>query len=98
VCVLTYKDLDDAVAIANDSDYGLSGAIYANDLDLAGRLARRIRTGQVFINGAGTALDAPFGGYKQSGIGREGGPEGLRGFLETKLIVERGGIPVAAQG
>jgi acyl-CoA reductase-like NAD-dependent aldehyde dehydrogenase len=98
VCVLTYKDLDDAVAIANDSDYGLSGAVYANDLDLAGRLARRIRTGQVFINGAGTVLDAPFGGYKQSGIGREGGPEGLQGFLETKLIVERGGIPVAAQG
>jgi aldehyde dehydrogenase (NAD+) len=98
VCVLTYKDLDDAIAIANDSDYGLSGAIYANDLDLAGRMARRIRTGQVFINGAGTVLDAPFGGYKQSGIGREGGPEGLRGFLETKLIVEQGGIPVAAQG
>jgi aldehyde dehydrogenase (NAD+) len=98
VCVLTYKDLDDAIAIANDSDYGLSGAVYANDLELAGRLARRIRTGQVFINGAGTVLDAPFGGYKQSGIGREGGPEGLRGFLETKLIVEHGGIPVAAQG
>jgi acyl-CoA reductase-like NAD-dependent aldehyde dehydrogenase len=98
VCVLTYRDLDDAVAIANDSEYGLSGAVYATDLDLASRLARRIRTGQVFINGAGTVLDAPFGGYKQSGIGREGGPEGLQGFLETKLIVERGGIPVAGQG
>jgi aldehyde dehydrogenase (NAD+) len=98
VCVLTYKDLDDAVAIANDSDYGLSGAVYATDLDLAGRLARRIRTGQVFINGAGAVLDAPFGGFKQSGIGREGGLEGLQGLLETKLIVEQGGIPVAAQG
>jgi hypothetical protein len=49
----------------------------------------------VFINGAGTVLDAPFGGYKQSGIGREGGPEVLQGFPETKLIVEQGGIPVA---
>jgi aldehyde dehydrogenase (NAD+) len=76
---------------------GCRGAIYANDVDLAGRLARRIRTGQVLINGAGTVLDAPFGGCKQSGIGREGGPEGLRGFLETKLIVEQGGIPVATQ-
>jgi acyl-CoA reductase-like NAD-dependent aldehyde dehydrogenase len=97
VCVLSYRDLDDAVAIANDSDYGLSGAVYANDPDLAGRVARRIRTGQIFINAAGTVLDAPFGGYKQSGLGREGGLEGLHAFLETKLIVEHGGIPIAAQ-
>ncbi|GAA4548642.1 aldehyde dehydrogenase [Pseudonocardia xishanensis] len=90
VSVLRYRDLDEAVAIANDSDYGLSGSIYATDLDLAGSLARRIRSGQVFLNGCGTTLDAPFGGYKQSGLGREGGPEGLEAFFETKLIVERG--------
>ena len=90
VCVLPYSDLDEAVAIANDSEYGLSGSVYTSDLDLGARLARRIRTGQVFLNGGGTTLDAPFGGYKQSGLGREGGPEGLESFCETKLIVERG--------
>lgn len=83
---IPFDDVDEAVAIANDSDYGLSGAVYAQDLELADQIARRIRTGQVFINSAGTCVNEPFGGFKQSGLGREGGVEGIEAFLETKLI------------
>ena len=90
ITVLPYDGLDEAIDIANDSEYGLSGSVYTNDLDLGRNVARRIRSGQVFLNGAGTTLDAPFGGFKQSGIGREGGSEGIEEFFESKLIVERG--------
>lgn len=88
VVAIPYSDIDEAVAIANDSDYGLSGAVYARDLDLAHDIARRVRTGQMYINGAGACTTQPFGGYKMSGVGREGGPEGLAGYLETKLIAD----------
>jgi acyl-CoA reductase-like NAD-dependent aldehyde dehydrogenase len=88
IVVIPYTDIDDAVAIANDSDYGLSGAVYTRDLDLGRRIARRVRTGQIFINSAGVCTAQPFGGFKQSGVGREGGLEGLVAFLETKLIVD----------
>ena len=86
--VLRYGDDDDAVAIANNSAYGLGGAVWGSDVDRAVAIARRIRTGQVSINGT-IPGDAPFGGFKQSGIGREGGVMGLRAYMEPKAI----GIP-----
>ena len=84
--VIPYKDYDDAVRIANDSQYGLSGAVYASDLGLAESIARRMRTGQIFLNTASACVVEPFGGYKQSGLGREGGVEGVEAYLETKVI------------
>ena len=87
--VLRYRDDDDAVAIANRSAYGLGGAIWGFDVERAVAIARRIRTGQISINGTMPG-DAPFGGFKQSGIGREGGVIGLRSYMEAKAI----GIPV----
>ncbi|EKF21219.1 aldehyde dehydrogenase family protein [Mycolicibacterium hassiacum DSM 44199] len=86
--VLRYRDDDEAVAIANNSAYGLGGAVYGSDVDRALAVARRIRTGQVSINGC-IAGDAPFGGFGQSGIGREGGVLGLRNYMEPKAI----GVP-----
>jgi aldehyde dehydrogenase (NAD+) len=84
--VIPFDDLDEAVAIANDSPYGLSGAVYARDEELAGRLALQIRTGQVGINTWDMCIVQPFGGYKQSGLGREGNVEGLSAYLETKVM------------
>jgi aldehyde dehydrogenase (NAD+) len=85
--VIPFEDDDDAVRIANDSIYGLSGAVYSADEEHATAVARRIRTGTVNINGAAfLGGDAPFGGYKQSGVGREMGPEGFEEYLETKTI------------
>ncbi|WP_067889612.1 aldehyde dehydrogenase family protein [Nocardia vaccinii] len=86
--VLRYHDDQEAVALANDSIYGLGGAVWGTDVERALNIARRIRTGQVTINGCGPG-DAPFGGFKQSGIGREGGLLGLRNYMEPKAI----GIP-----
>lgn len=86
--VLRYRDDDEAVAIANNSQYGLGGAVWGSDVDRALDIARRIRTGQVSINGT-IPGDAPFGGFKQSGIGREGGVMGLRAYMEPKAI----GVP-----
>lgn len=84
--ILTYRDEDEAVAIANNTIYGLAGAVWAGDDAQAERVARRIRTGQVDINGGGFNLFAPFGGYKQSGHGREMGRFGLEEFLELKSL------------
>jgi aldehyde dehydrogenase (NAD+) len=85
--VIGFKDDDDAVRIANDSIYGLSGALFAADLDRAKNIASRIRTGTLGINGGlWYGADAPFGGYKQSGIGRQCGLEGLEIFTETKTV------------
>lgn len=86
LCILTYRDEDEAVAIANNTIYGLAGAVWAGDDAQAERVARRIRTGQVDINGGGFNLFAPFGGYKQSGHGREMGRFGLEEFLELKSL------------
>lgn len=86
VTIQGYGDEDEAIRLANDSDLGLSGSIYSRDLEHAYHLACRIRTGQVGINGVELAPSVPFGGYKLSGIGREGGPEGLEAFLETKSV------------
>ena len=84
--ILSYTDEDDAVAIANGTIYGLGGAVQSADAERAMRVARRMRTGQVDINGANFNPAAPFGGYKQSGNTRERGRWGLEEFLETKSI------------
>lgn len=85
--VIAYDDEDDAVRIANDSDFGLSGGVWAADEERALAVARRLRTGTVNVNGGNFyGPDAPFGGYKQSGIGREMGLQGFEEYLETKTI------------
>ena len=84
--IIGYEDDEDAVRIANDSPYGLSGYVSGSP-DRAKKLARLMRTGSVFINGALPDFKAPFGGYKQSGNGREWGEYGLEDFLEIKSII-----------
>jgi len=84
--IIAYEDEDDAVRIANDSPYGLSGYVSSSDLDRARRVAARLRTGMVHINNAWLDPMAPFGGYKHSGNGREWGAHGIDEFLETKSI------------
>jgi aldehyde dehydrogenase (NAD+) len=84
--IIPYDDEDDAIRIANDSPYGLSGFVSSGDLEHARRVARRMRTGMVHINGAPLDSMAPFGGYKYSGNGREWGAHGLEEFLEVKSI------------
>ncbi len=87
ITLIPYDDDEDAIAIANDSPYGLSGAVFATDRDLGERIARRVRTGQIGVNTWTMCVVQPFGGFKQSGLGREGGPEGLAPYLETKVIL-----------
>jgi aldehyde dehydrogenase (NAD+) len=84
--IIPYKDDEDAVRIANDSQYGLSGFVVSKDHERARKLAKRVRTGQVRINGARHDYSAPFGGYKSSGNGREFGVFGIEEFLEAKSI------------
>ena len=84
--VLPYRDEDEALAIANDSDYGLHGAVWSADQDRAVAFARRVRTGQIDVNGAAYNPLAPFGGYKRSGVGREMGLPGLEEYQEIKSI------------
>lgn len=86
LAIITYRDEDDAVRIANDSVYGLAGAVWSKDPDRAQRVARRIRAGQIDINGGRFNPLAPFGGFKQSGHGRELGKYGLEEFLELKSL------------
>ena len=84
--ILPYEDEDDAVRIANDTPYGLSGAVSSSDLERARGIAARMRTGMVHINSAWHDAMAPFGGYKQSGNGREWGTHGMEEYLEVKSI------------
>ena len=84
--IMGYEDEEDAIRIANDTPYGLSGYVSSGDLDRARRVAARLRTGMVHINGADLDAFAPFGGYKQSGNGREWGAHGIDEFLEVKSI------------
>ncbi|UJL29349.1 aldehyde dehydrogenase family protein [Mycolicibacterium sp. jd] len=87
LAIIPYEDDDHAVQIANNSIYGLSAAVHSNDTDRAMGIARRLRTGTVGVNGGvWLAADTPFGGYKQSGLGRELGIDGFAEFLETKSI------------
>lgn len=85
--LIPYRDEDDAVRIANDTVYGLSGHVHSRSLDNARRVASRMRTGMIHVNGAARDLFAPFGGYKQSGNGREWGREGFREFTELKAVM-----------
>ncbi|MET9496281.1 aldehyde dehydrogenase [Streptomyces sp. NPDC006552] len=84
--VIAYEDEDDAVRIANDSEYGLSGGVWSTDEERALALARRLRTGTVTVNGASVGFDGPFGGFKASGIGREYGAVGLGTYTEYKTV------------
>ena len=87
--VIPFDDDDDAVALANDSAYGLSGSVWSADRDRAVRVANRIRTGTIGINGGlWFSPDVPFGGYRQSGVGRESGVAGFEEYLETKSLAE----------
>ena len=86
LCIIGYENDDDAVRIANDSRYGLGGGVWGADAERCKTVARRIRTGQVDVNGGRFNPLAPFGGYKQSGIGREFGTYGLDEFLEIKSL------------
>ncbi len=83
--VITYKTLDEAIELANDSDYGLSGGV-VGPKDEAIEVARKLRTGNIMINDSARTPKAPFGGYKQSGLGRENGVYGLEDYLEIKAI------------
>lgn len=84
--IITYKDLDEAIEIANDTKYGLAGYVFGQNKENLIRVARSIEAGTIEINEAGRASDLPFGGYKQSGIGREWGDFGIEEFLEVKSI------------
>ena len=84
--ILPYKDDEEAIAIANDTEYGLSGYVSGSQ-ERAQNVATRIRSGNVHVNGAGPDFSAPFGGYKQSGNGREWGDYGFEEFLEIKAIL-----------
>lgn len=84
--VTPFKDEDEAVRLANDSIYGLSGTVYSADVELGLRVARRVRTGGIGVNGAPAGLSAPFGGFKSSGVGRESGIESFNSYVETKAI------------
>ena len=86
IALLPYLDEEDAVRIANDTVYGLAAAVWSGDQDRALRVARRLQAGQVQVNGGAFNPAAPFGGYKQSGLGREAGAAGIEEFLETKAI------------
>ncbi|MBB5686751.1 aldehyde dehydrogenase family protein [Sphingobium boeckii] len=88
--VIPFEDDEDAIRIANDSDYGLGGGVSSGDLDRAMHIANRVRTGTMSVNGGmSIAGDIPFGGFKASGMGREWGLEGIEEFLDTKLIAWR---------
>lgn len=86
LCIIPYQNTEEAIALANDSIYGLSAYVYGEDAEETQRVANQLRAGNVHINNARPQLSAPFGGYKQSGIGREWGEHGLLEFLEKKAI------------
>lgn len=86
LCIIPYQNTEEAIALANDSIYGLSAYVYGQDTQETQRVANKLRAGNVHINNARPQLSAPFGGYKQSGIGREWGEHGLLEFLEKKAV------------
>jgi aldehyde dehydrogenase (NAD+) len=86
LCIMKYKTIEEAVQVANDTVYGLSSGVYAGTKEKALKIARQMRAGMCFVNGGGYNYQAPFGGYKQSGNGREWGDEALHEFIEIKAI------------
>ena len=92
LCILAYDDLEDAIKEANDTEFGLSSAVWAKDKSAALKIARRMRAGQCYVQGGNYTIHAPFGGYKQSGNGRAWGEAGLEEYLETKAIVGEGNL------
>ena len=86
LCITPFDDEDEGSELANDTPYGLSAYAFTGDTKRGKRLARQLRAGMIQINGASHSSDAPFGGYKQSGNGREFGEHGLKEFLEVKSI------------
>jgi aldehyde dehydrogenase (NAD+) len=86
VAVVPFEDEEDAIRIANDSSFGLGGAIYSRDTPKAVAMAKRLRTGAVWINNGINQTDGPFGGFKESGIGREGGRWGMEEYTEVQQI------------
>jgi aldehyde dehydrogenase (NAD+) len=93
--IIPYDTEEDAIRMANDTVYGLSAYVQSGSVERARKVASRIRAGNVHLNGAGTDAAAPFGGYKQSGNGREWGDFGLEEFLEVKAVLGYG--PIAAE-
>ena len=93
LCAMKFKDEDDAIRIANATQFGLVAGLWTRDGSRQLRLARRIKAGQVFINnyGAGGGVELPFGGYKSSGYGREKGFEALYGFTQIKTVAIKHG-------
>jgi aldehyde dehydrogenase (NAD+) len=87
LCMLAYDDIETAIAMANDTVYGLASAVYAGDKAAAIKIARRLRAGQCYIQGGTITLEAPFGGYKQSGNGREWGDQAMHEYIEIKAII-----------
>lgn len=87
LAILPYGSEEEAIVLANDTEYGLSGCVYSGDVKRAVAVASKLRTGQVHINGTSADFNAPFGGYKKSGNGREWGVEGFEEFLETKALM-----------
>jgi aldehyde dehydrogenase (NAD+) len=87
LAILPYATEEEAITLANDTEYGLSGCVYSGDRKHAVAVASKLRTGQIHINGASVDFTAPFGGYKKSGNGREWGVEGFEEFLETKALM-----------
>lgn len=87
LCMIAYQDEEEAIAIANDTDFGLSSSVYAKDQQSAIAIGRKLRAGQCYVQGSYFNSDTPFGGFKQSGNGREWGEEGLREFMELQSII-----------
>ena len=86
ICMIPYAHIDEAISIANDTIFGLSSAVWANTKEQGLKIAKKLKAGQVFVNGGEFNYRAPFGGYKQSGNGREWGKDGLKEFTEVKAI------------
>ena len=89
ICMIPYRDESHGVELANDTVYGLSSAVFAKDQESALAIARKIKAGQCFVQGANFTTDAPFGGYKRSGNGRKWGEEGISEFIEIKAVLGR---------
>ena len=96
LCILDYDTVDQAIEIGNDTEYGLGGYVSSSDLDKARGVAREIRAGYLSINNAAMDITVPFGGYKQSGNGREFGDHAFAEFLELKSILGYNPAPEGA--